>query len=170
MTDNNDEYSLANWQKTYEMRLKEKGCESILDFLEKYQAVPYEKLGILLGVEKDDDIAGNIKFLHKKAAIKFNAQKAACKDALVRYLRQYNVNWTRKIKSIENRTSAYAIWGSFIESCCKELSFQEAGKLAKQIWDYLEDHVVPNYDWLPESPDDPLITAAFDKFWPEDIK
>ena len=167
MSQDYDEFSLANWRTTYETRLKEKGYESILDFLKKYQAVPYDRLGVLLGVEKDDCMR-RLRLLQQVMTIKHNCRKDSCKDVLVRYLHQYNVNWKRKHKDVDNRMEALGDWRSFLESCC-DLSFQEAGKLAKQIWDFLEEHVVPNYNWLPESSDDPLITAAFDKFWPENM-
>ena len=40
----------------------------------------------------------------------------------------------------------------------------------RNIWDYLEYRVPPQFNWMPESVNDPIIIEAFDKYWPVDEK
>jgi hypothetical protein len=143
--------------------LHQLGYDNLLPFLRVNPQLSYETLAQQLNQFQSKDFlinAYDIKIFHQDESIDCKQFRYATKDALVRFLNSYAVNWKRKNSSIKNRTNAYVEWTMFVR--------KKREAIAKQIWDYLEEQIPPNYNWLPESPDDPLITAAFDKFWPED--
>lgn len=159
----------SEWRQEFYDALKSKGFSSVIDFLIAYPTISYAHLPHVLAFDKNnEDSYYELLVLIDEEAHKNNAKLFIIQDALVRILHQYNVNWFRKTKSIEHRTGVYALWTSFVESCHKNISPYEIQKKTKAVWDYIEEQVPPNYDWLPCSTDDPIISDAFEKKWPYD--
>jgi hypothetical protein len=167
---------------TYEIRnkLKSRGYDSAWDYLRTHIAMTYvEVLKDILGKEAIDLFdTFDLLFVIESEIQTPNQLREVVKDALVRYLREYSVNWKRTTKSIENRMSVYCalerLTGGvrFVQNGeTPENAFENPYKnTIKKIWDYIEEHVPPNYFWLPDSPDDPLIVDAFNKCWSIDAE
>ena len=152
-------------------KIKNLGYETAFDYMQDHPKVSFKDLAISLAEAEDvSEYVFALKHLYYQDAQKTNKLRFVNQDALVRYLHEYRVNWKRKTKSIKNRIAAFAKWSIFVCVRLKnDLMDVKQEMIVKQIWDYLEEQVPPNYDWLPESADDPLIQEAFDKFWSEEV-
>jgi hypothetical protein len=91
----------------------------------------------------------------------------ACKDSFVRDLNHYLPNgWEGGARGNFATAQASAVWESRVAGISRNLG-EDSGRsrLAKAVWHSLEE-LSPPIGWLPESVDDPLITATFDRGWP----
>jgi hypothetical protein len=162
-----------SWRTEYYLLLKTKGVDTLLDLLKMYPAIPYDDIAELIGIKPknndenniDNDIELRIEFLLREEAKKYKQELFTIKDVLVRYLHKNNVKWSKKTKQIEHRVGVYSMWSSFVCSCYPNKPRPELVKRIKQIWDYIEEQVAGNINWLPADTEDPIISKAFEKFW-----
>jgi hypothetical protein len=161
-----------SWRIEYYSLLKIKGVDTLLDFLKINPAIPYGDIAGLIGIKQknddndiDNDIELRIQFLLREESKKYKQELFAIKDVLVRYLYKDNVKWSKKTKQIEHRVGVYSMWGSFVCLCYPNKPRPELNKRIKQVWDYIEEQVAGNINWLPVDTEDPIISKAFENFW-----
>ena len=147
-----------NWQEIHRKRILATGVSSIADFLRKYPAEPYHKLGRHVG-----GVVAAVQFqkLQFDEAMANGTVREACKELLVRTLNDdLKRGWQRGGHWQSNRAGACAhfvssIWGP-----------DEYLASAQRVWNALLQ-LNPPPEWVPRSIDDPLIEKAFEVGWPE---
>ncbi len=138
--------------------------KSLWDYLKDNPKTSYAEISKLLLPLEEDTSAFCVRSELGDEAIRTKNMRYITQDALVRYLHEFNANWKRTTKAINNRIHVYNYLRMFLVTHDKKLetSYEEA---ILKIWNYLEERVPPNYFWMPDSADDPIIVEAFDKFW-----
>jgi hypothetical protein len=142
---------------------------SVWGFLQDNIGIPYfEVVKKILG-HSDEEYVFALLFILTNEDSSTNHIRDITKDALVRYLHEYSVDWTRKTKSINNRINAYNSLKMvfMVNDQTKVKIFRE---IIKNIWDYLEERVPPHLYWMPDTPEDTIILEVFDRFWPLNIE
>lgn len=150
----------GDWHAKIRSRLGILGCETVTDLMRKFPCLPYFKLARMLG---KDVAAVQLAIMQFEEAKADGSIRQAVRDALVRAIHQHlKRGWGRGIRADFHTAGAYAEWLAALES---RAFAPELLPMGEAVWRALEEGKPPA-GWLPNDPDDPIITAAFDKGWP----
>lgn len=149
----------GDWRSRVKDRVRQKGFESVVDFVSAHPRVSFFHLAKILG----EDIAEcQLREVYFSKVCELGCVRYASMDALVRELRsELKTGWGRGENSEFHAASAFASW----ESMCGCHDIAGIDAIKQRVWFKIKD-LKPPEGWLPESKDDPLIKAAFDEAWP----
>ena len=150
-----------NWPERHRERVCATGARSVAEFLQHYPAMPYHKLGDILGPVA----AVQVKKLQFDEAIANGSVRDAAKELLVRTLAwDTKRGWRKGYHWESNCGSAYS---HFVNDLAEQTAKPEMKEIGRSVWNALEDTNPPD-GWLPKSTNDPHIRKAFEIGWPED--
>lgn len=160
----------GDWRKRVLERVREMGYQSVSDYLKARPGVPYLDLAEelsrpLAGGEYGDVAAVQIEELQYLEAESEGKLREAAMDSLVRILRDRlgQGGWNEGAGADFKRAWAYASWSGLVSRCGED---RVAEAYADKTWEALKE-LSPPRGWLPSSPEDPYVVAAFNKGWPE---
>ncbi len=140
-------------------RAKALGFASLSDYLAARVGVPYTDLA--------DELGGGVLGLHVASVQLKQAtdKRAAASDALVRALRQVLTRGWDLTEAAEPGVSrdfmnvtAWSYWTSLLDSARPDEDTLD------RLWDAIKQRAKPG--WLPKTPDDEVLSRAFDEAWP----
>jgi hypothetical protein len=148
----------GDWRSRVYSRLRSLGFQSMLEFLARFPSEPYLKLAARLGA---DFAALQIISTQFREAREGGSIREAAKDCLVREINgQLRRGWGRGGRVDFQTAGVYANW--MIEVTRAE---PDVRPMVDVVWRELKN-LNPDEGWLPSSPDDPLVLAAFSRRWP----
>lgn len=155
-----DDIWLGDWHAKIRGRLHSQGCETVSDFAKLHPLLSHVKLARLLG---PDIAAVQVAMMQFEEAKATDSLRKTAKDALCRSLLEHiKHGWKKSIHASRMTGRAYAEWLVMLEFRALAPELLPTGQA---VWDALIASNPP-IGWLPSGPDDPIITAAFDKAWP----
>lgn len=141
----------GDWLVRLYQRVRAKGFLSVTGFAEAHLTATTLELAQALA---DDVAAVQIESALRAEARKAEALCKFARDLLVRCIRDHlPLGWSTDEQFAFRRSGVYADWASGVEIFIDELTYDA-------IWNSLKQ-AAPATDWLPESPDDPIIERAF---------
>ena len=157
----------GDWRSRLSERLRSSGFADLRDLLKKYPSDTYQQLARRIGTNPDTgvlDIAPiQIQLVQfEDPAALLSCHRAFARDALVRFLRQHLPRgWNATKRADFQRAGAKVDWINLVSDAQKNADLRER---AEEVWECLVG-ALPSDDWLPQSSDDPLIEAAFNRGW-----
>lgn len=148
-----------DWPSNVTQAVQSLGYCDLTDFLQSMPAKPYSAVVATL---KSRFAPAQIVSVQYREARQSGTVRNAAKDALCRHIvKRLPEGWSQKENAEYERVSALVDWSTEMQVTggCSELE----GLLKT----FRRSFTAPE-GWIPTGPDDPVITEAFDKYWPEE--
>jgi hypothetical protein len=141
----------GDWVERVNLRLKERGFDSLESFTSSHPECTFVELADELG---DDVVPVQIEMLLRKEAAEGGWGERFARDYLARELRaRLPQGWGLTPKSDYRRAGAFAAWKTFLG--------EENASSADRAWENLKC-LSPSGGWVPVGADDALLLRAFD--------
>ncbi|GEM_PF-2526569 len=149
-----------NWPERHMERIRTTGATTVAEFLKRYPALPYHKLGDILGPVA----AVQLQKMQFDEANANGTLRHAAMELMVRTLAwDLKRGWRRGGHWSNNRVRAAS---HFVQDLLTYTNNAELERVGETVWSELE-RLGPPPDWVPRSIDDPYIRRAFAIGWPD---
>jgi hypothetical protein len=160
----NDSTWDADWQKRIFIHLREKGYETINDFLRHFPAEPYVDVANRIAPWV---AAMQLSRLQMQEAKHQGTIRGAAMDSIARNLNwRLPAGWAIDDKSVSEAAGAFANTSTSVVIDGQSAEFKSR---IREIYQALKALQPPN-GWRPIGANDPLIQEAFERGWPECVK
>lgn len=152
-----------DWPDNVVLTAQSIGYRDLTHLLNSMPAKPYAKVVLALN---DQFAPAQIVSVQYGEAHKAGTVRNAARDALCRHIvKRFPDGWHVGEKAEWQAIRAISSWSSeaLATGNCKEFESR-----FDNIGDHLLKDACPPKGWIPTGPDDPVITEAFDKYWPEE--
>lgn len=141
--------------------MEAKGFATVSEFARHNIGASYVQLARSLG---DHVAAAQLEMLHFDEARKLHVVREMAKEYLARsILSTIKHGWNKGLHFNRMQANAASDWITAFEF---RAFMPELTERARAVWAALKENSPPD-GWRPTGPDDPYITAAFDKVWPD---